>query len=1776
MRKLSIFIFLIWAFNASGQKLTDLTFTGCLGFTQLQYSSVGTTQATATLGNAWALAEPTVNVANLSVSATFESNSTKYGKLVVPSVMPTDFSTPQLLYSQMFLKSDNSALAEWRKTNVTINKLTIASLPITVANPGLTQGGYSFIAEPLGTSPYGVQLNTNEHAIYFAFNASVFDFKFKLEHLASTLTSNGKIYVESSNDLSAWTSIQILDLPIYAISSQIDYRITNIASNVRYLRLRITGLENSRSIRKINLKSAQVNPFPTEGTPYTFEQMPAGWSVVGGGNIANSKNHYKHLDTSLKWDWVANSTLQVTTPVGSTTAGGMYWWVYNETPSTTPITFSLYKGSTLIKTFNYGINFKGWRAFWYSYSRDAGISNTANNPDKIVVKSSTTNTGTLYFDCVEFSNLLTWTEMNDMQISGLNQSPAVRDFLGIYNTPRPTTNVTPTSQQSADINTIAQRWEDWLLGTGSYSTDANMQTKMTKVNQYINSCKANYNSYNINKLPNGIVQGVGIYNDGVGYTPKFLDINQGCIMGLALDYRKNGSAESKDKALNIFDYFYDQGWAAGSAMGSIRLENLRYEGLFHSLFLMRNELKALGTVRYQQELNSMYWMALGGKLFQTGQPLGENTDDIRATFIGLLAYVLMENDPAKQLHAIEAMKNYVNNALAKTESDLDMIKMDGSGYHHEMSYNSEYATQGVYVGALYYYLFRNTQFALSNDSYNNLKLVLQKWNLMSSDHHIPVSTGGRFPNNDGALGVAFGASVYLALANPSDMEMKSLAKRTCSIDNEYIQASFVNNFSTAITHVNSIGALECILALNAQSVTAASEPQGADYMPFSGLLVSRQNDWLVSIKGFSNYIIDYECISPNNFMGKYLSNGHIQIWNEQQKLNSCSLNNSWDWSRFPGTTAKYLPMNLLKFDATRGDKERNVSDEKFLGGTVLNDSVSMFSNKIHDNANDLSFRVNKSNFVFGNTLVSLGTNITDTDTGYDIETTLFQDMQGTNPIVPKLNGTDVGVTTSVALTGSTNSIIKNSWGNSYIVHPYGGGSLEIRRQSQTTVNSDYVATPSNNYDVAYINHGKAPSNKGYRYLTVLGKTDAEVNTLAGASSPIEFLQQDNYAHVVRNNQLGITGYAVFASNATLSVGKLASTVRPVIAMIKENADDTLDIALSDPDMNRQSNGYPLDVNLSVTLNGSYRFISSVPNSTISIANNKTTITQVCRNGASYQYKIGPKLTQTISISGNYISKSTSDDDFTLATATSGLPITYSSSNTNVATIVSNKVHIVGAGFATITANQAGNADYNAATAVTQSLYVDQISIGKTATVNNIYQNNTNYNGARAVDGITTTRWATDDGVTGATLELDLGGVYSIGKVMLSDYSDRVTAFTISYWNGKIWQDAYIGNSISDLSTVSFPSFVGSKVKVSFTGTAISIYEFTVFGTPSKYAQTITFPTIGTKINGCADIDNATADSGLRVVYSSSNSAVATILDDTIIHVVGAGTTTITASQSGDASYAAATPVTQNLVVAENNIPLGPFGDSYVFDGSTSANYGLTGDMWIKNGGTNYTRKAYVQFKLAGNNISQIATVKLRLYATYVDVPGFTIKVSGAANNWTEGAITFLSKPITGATVGSFAVNAIGQYELDVTSYVNTQFLNGADSVSFVLEDSAASNKIIKFATKEAGTNKPELVITQSLNSSGFRIKSQPLSDKGNNKFKLNVYPNPVKDQLIITASNKNNPFKLNLYDINGRQLMSAIMTSDDYKFNTSSLPVGIYLLKVEDQESSKVFKVIKE
>jgi hypothetical protein len=88
--------------------------------------------------------------------------------------------------------------------------------------------------------------------------------------------------------------------------------------------------------------------------------------------------------------------------------------------------------------------------------------------------------------------------------------------------------------------------------------------------------------------------------------------------------------------------------------------------------------------------------------------------------------------------------------------------------------------------------------------------------------------------------------------------------------------------------------------------------------------------------------------------------------------------------------------------------------------------------------------------------------------------------------------------------------------------------------------------------------------------------------------------------------------------------------------------------------------------------------------------------------------------------------------------------------------------------------------------------------------------------------------------------------------------------------------------------------------------------------PTLLPQTITFGPLGNEVFGAAPFTvSATATSGLAVTFAPTTPAVCSVSGDTVT-LVAVGTCTIQATQAGNGTYAAATPVNQSFVVSQGS------------------------------------------------------------------------------------------------------------------------------------------------------------------------------------------------------------------------------------------------------------------
>ena len=322
-------------------------------------------------------------------------------------------------------------------------------------------------------------------------------------------------------------------------------------------------------------------------------------------------------------------------------------------------------------------------------------------------------------------------------------------------------------------------------------------------------------------------------------------------------------------------------------------------------------------------------------------------------------------------------------------------------------------------------------------------------------------------------------------------------------------------------------------------------------------------------------------------------------------------------------------------------------------------------------------------------------------------------------------------------------------------------------------------------------------------------------------------------------------------------------------------------------------------------------------------------------------------------------KASGSAPFTITTPTSNSTgaFSYSSSNTSVATISSNTITITGIGQTTITVNQAATASYSAGSTTTTfdvtppaapnptiaaaniiGLYTDAYPTIELATVDTFL---TSWSAASLTPVVIPTANNTlkYSNVNYLGIETTTTPINATGMNLfhIDVYTPNMTTFRVKLVDFGA-DAAYGGGDDTEHELSMTPTLNGwnsyNLLLSSFTGMTARAHvaQIILSGSPAgsgtmyidniyfgnqaiTVAPTLSNFTIPTKQTGDANftITPPTSTSTGAFTYTSSNTAVATIVSGNSIHIVGIGTSTITATQAASGSYTSGS-ITASFVV----------------------------------------------------------------------------------------------------------------------------------------------------------------------------------------------------------------------------------------------------------------------
>ena len=312
----------------------------------------------------------------------------------------------------------------------------------------------------------------------------------------------------------------------------------------------------------------------------------------------------------------------------------------------------------------------------------------------------------------------------------------------------------------------------------------------------------------------------------------------------------------------------------------------------------------------------------------------------------------------------------------------------------------------------------------------------------------------------------------------------------------------------------------------------------------------------------------------------------------------------------------------------------------------------------------------------------------------------------------------------------------------------------------------------------------------------------------------------------------------------------------------------------------------------------------------------------------------------------------------LTTNPSGLTVTYSSSNTGVATVNSSTgaVTLVAAGTTTITATFAGNDNYNSGSA-TYTLTVSASSTPGGQTL--LYEGVSDYsgNGDSSIELTTASSYLDFDnwtsiskvyptsnaqsnggglkfGTSSAKGSIKTGSINLTGAgtltFYLKQYGTDTGTMNVTVTGATADVTSFTPQSSWTLCTINLTNGTGNvAIELATSAKRAYVDEITLVSgsggyTPTKEDVTMSFSPSSVEITQGSTFTTPTLTtdpSGLTVSYSSSNTSVATVNTSTgAVTIVGTGTTTITATFAGNESYNSGSASYTLTVNADTNTP----------------------------------------------------------------------------------------------------------------------------------------------------------------------------------------------------------------------------------------------------------------
>lgn len=720
--------------------------------------------------------------------------------------------------------------------------------------------------------------------------------------------------------------------------------------------------------------------------------------------------------------------------------------------------------------------------------------------------------------------------------------------------------------ESKVIEKLRIKWREDL--TGGESIDLSNATISKKISGYVNETKKLLVNFNLDPTNDWLWDNLKDYKK----TPATITTMYKNIVSMSMAYSLPNSSYYKNEDLRN-KIVYALEWTNKNAYNDTKQQYGNWWDwmigipavLNNAVILMYDDLTEDQIGRYMNAIQ---------KFLPSIDPetdkhhTGANLADVCLNKL-LQGVILKDSEKIKEASEdIRSVFEYVTSG--------DGFYPDGSFVQHGVvAYTGSYGNVLIDKVSNLMYILEGTPWSIKSENKTNIyKWIFESFDPIMYKGYVMDMVRGRSISRYNGNGYMQSAGIIEAMIKISMISDKDMAYKIQALTKQWaIEASPVIDFGTKFKSINSIN--KFYEMMNDSSIVASTQGSEHHELNMMDKTIHDRQSYGLAIARSSSRITKYEFMNKENLKPWFQGDGMTYLHNNDLTQFSDDFWPTIDPYRMPGTTIdkrtranKEILPGIDPASPLQDAVYYELGNNNWSGGTKLG-TYGISGMQINNKYDSLN--ANKSWFMFDNEIVALGSGITNPEnskTETIIENRKIK-KDGSNEFI--VDGVEKVQALGAAdkIEGAKWAHLKGSVEGADIGYYFPDGAninllKEHRDGNWFDVNSSKPEANkiiTNNYLTMYIDHGTNIENEKYSYVLLPNKSATEVEAYS-KDSKIEVLRNDEIAHGVKHKALNIEGANFWVDGKNTS-GSITSSGKASV-IIKENGDNTLTIAISDP------------------------------------------------------------------------------------------------------------------------------------------------------------------------------------------------------------------------------------------------------------------------------------------------------------------------------------------------------------------------------------------------------------------------------------------------------------------------------------------------------------------------------------------------------------------------------------------------------------------------------------